>query len=652
MVTACCGKQVAEFVLFGQKYQKAGIKGAVCGYFHRAMMQYSGFKRIPALRGWFYTGERGVFTGCGREGGILILLSGIPHHTKRIVMNRFLILFMLLASCAAHAQQTMLDDSDSAANHLRQYIIRFDVANGNIYVPVKKKMFDLQKNGRYFKRIPFLYKKDSVVVTGIDKIVRTIKFEDGKQVEKIDTVYKKRIVRKPAGEKYLEAGKFFKPKVGSFIRLIFENVPKGMDVAVRAEFVDKNLENAATFDGFLNRYLASVDSAVGKDAAAFAKLEKLQQAAKAESELQQKILEKQQAQGKKELERNIELVNEKFSAANKEIAAVSVNRRLVPVDLNKVTRLLKKAGEYVSSLPNSMFADSAIGKVPDTLRLKYLNPALQNLQATQDRINANGRSYNDLVAQFNTLIWKSDSVYNITKQQFDSVYKVRMTVQAHCDTLEMQLAALRDSINYRGTIYIQPIQVVNSDITLLKIIYRKDDKAQNDVYREVMLKNRYGFKLDFSTGFIGTGLRDENYRLVPTPGTVRDTSTIVEDPKGSFAIGFAIMTHAYVRTGERVNLALNTGLMLNSSNQTINYLAGLSLPLGLEQRLVISGGWAFGKVKRLTTGFEPDKPYPASQLNLSAGVPYTEKWRSSYYFGVSYNLSGLTSSQRKVVVAR
>jgi hypothetical protein len=560
-------------------------------------------------------------------------------------IKHFLAISMLLfAGKAAKSQQTTLDITDSLANHQKQYIIRFDVANGNIYMPVKK-ITRTNKDG--YKRLPFIAKEDSV---GESKIERIIKTFDAKGVLiKADTVYQKEILKTRGTLKYLQAGKFFKPKVGSFIRMIFENVPKGMDVSVSAEFLDKNLENASAFQGYLNSYAGALDTGVNRD-----------------------------------VRKLIEDTAKKVKIA-KQVDATTSSIDSTIKDLQKKTNTFKSTLDGIQKDLKPLISNTKDGQtlaaiVPSVNELQGHINELKNFKIAVDSTENTNAAFNNKIQQMLSVckvitdkaIFNGDTVAVLkeklrlmTKQlaAIDSSKNVFTDLSTSLKILQKQsdsvtkhydstITAIYDSIYKRRTIYIQPIQVANNDITLLKVTYRKDDKAQNDINREILLKNKYGFKLDFSTGFIGTGLKDDNYRLVPTPGTSKDTTSIKDDSKGKFAVGFAILAHAYFRTGERINFALNTGLMLNSSNQTVNYLAGLSLPLGLEQRLVISGGVAFGKVKRLTDGFETEKPYPASQLNLSAGVPYTEKWQNSWYIGVSYNLSALASSSHKVVIAR
>lgn len=553
-----------------------------------------------------------------------------------------ILLICIAMSFYAGAQQTSFDETDSIVNQQRQYIIRFDVANGNIYVPVKKKISSSIDKKSYFKKIPFAYMKDS-----IGKVLHhVIKYTDS--TKKPDSVWVHKVIRQGEEKKYLTAGKFYKPKVGSFMRLVFENVPKNMDVGVNVEFLDKNLENASTAQGYLNKFGSALDTAVSEETRRL--IVKIKndtvQIVKKDSANKQQLIDKMEDFNKSanEVVNNIQNLSSKltdnkpFNDRSKILEGVDNNLQAIKDVIAKIhirdsinpgidSAVLNNVSQQVNKLIDKI-SESANN---NAITVKGLKADKDSLRSLALKLSGNVTVIKELQNKMIAFHFERDSLRKI----YDST-----------------ILAIYDSIYSRRTIYIQPIQISNNDLTLLRIVYHKDNKPENDISREIMLKNRYGFKLDFSTGFIGTGLKDDNYRVIPSPNTVRDTAQLQKDSKGAFAIGFALLAHAYVRTGERVNVAINTGLMLNGSNQTLNYLTGGSLALGLEQRFIISGGVAYGKVKRLTDGFAIDKQYPSNVLNLSSGVPYTERWQKSWYIGVSYNISSLTAASHRVVVAR
>lgn len=132
-----------------------------------------------------------------------------------------------------------------------------------------------------------------------------------------------------------------------------------------------------------------------------------------------------------------------------------------------------------------------------------------------------------------------------------------------------------------------------------------------------------GIKIDISAGLFVNWLVDHTYvgREVTSSGTSTSvtsssapSSTSVtsstttsatrylpiqeETNQVSFAPGALI--HAYPRLNiaqGNVNVGVSAGL---STGSRVSYYAGFSLLLGRQQRIVITGGWAWGKVQRLS----------------------------------------------------
>jgi hypothetical protein len=476
----------------------------------------------------------------------------------------FLSCFLSVAGVAV-AQK---DKSDSLKNLQNQYIIRFDVKNGNVYMPNKP----------------------------------------GKKADSI---------------------KFTNPKVGQFIRIIFENVPKDYKVGADALFVDKNLENAGTFQTFLSKN----EEKVNED-----KKSKQNQTETKIDSTDNKIKEAKIEQEKigADIKNEIEKLTESLSKIIKQLEEVKDEK-----ETGHLIQAVDKNAKEIRKIANEIKDENSdlSGKVD--LILKEVEKILKGENKTVELVKAYRKSVAEKVIYDNENLRQRSSDMVKFKAKYDSILGLTQNLLSEKDSM---LNLFKTLAFERRVELIQPIQVENRDFTQLAIRYTND--KNETTAREITLKNRRGFKIDFSTGFIGTGLVDENYRVEPKPNST-DTGFIRNDPKGNFAIGFALLSHAYFRTGKRVNVSLNAGLMLNGGNQTVNYITGVSVPLGLEQRFIISAGAAFGKVKTLTKGYEEDKSYRGI---LTTGVPYTDKWRGSWFIGITYNIAGLAgNSQAKVV---
>lgn len=206
-----------------------------------------------------------------------------------------------------------------------------------------------------------------------------------------------------------------------------------------------------------------------------------------------------------------------------------------------------------------------------------------------------------------------------------------------------------------------PFQVKNMDVTQVTFhAFRKGSSIGSSTFEFL---NAGGFKIDFSMGLVATGLIDHKYiaQTVSVVDTtykidvdrkrVIDTLTIVNKNKvlrsdeGNFSIGIGLLSHTYFRTGKRINIGLTSGFTINN-NAATNYLLGGSLLLGSEKRMVLSGGWAWGKVKRLENSLTEGQIIPIVSGQTTNGIVTKDQWNRAWFFGISYNLGGATIGGR------
>ena len=159
---------------------------------------------------------------------------------------------------------------------------------------------------------------------------------------------------------------------------------------------------------------------------------------------------------------------------------------------------------------------------------------------------------------------------------------------------------------------------------------------------EVYITN--GFRIDFSTGLVLSWLVDDTYTMVdtifykqvPSDSTKEINGKIFyKNDQSEISFGIAGLTHCYYRFSKGFGLGANLGISINT---TLNpqFLAGLSLLFGPEQRLVINVGAALGKVQRLASPYEESTPYEFSQNT----VPYTNVYKIAFYLGLTYSIGG------------
>ncbi len=207
-----------------------------------------------------------------------------------------------------------------------------------------------------------------------------------------------------------------------------------------------------------------------------------------------------------------------------------------------------------------------------------------------------------------------------------------------------------------------PFQVKNMDVTEITFHAYKNGHPTGSSTFEYL--NKGGFKIDFSIGFIGTGLIDHKFitqtvqskdslsKIDKSTGQiVRDSlfisnkNKIIRSNEGDFSIGVGLLSHAYIRTGKRINPGITSGFTITAGAAT-NYLLGGSLLLGSERRLVLSYGKAWGKVKRLEDSLKEGELLGIIPNQINNGIALKDQWRNSWFFSISYNLGGTTIGRK------
>ncbi|WP_413667888.1 hypothetical protein ACEN9X_25925 [Mucilaginibacter sp. Mucisp86] len=184
--------------------------------------------------------------------------------------------------------------------------------------------------------------------------------------------------------------------------------------------------------------------------------------------------------------------------------------------------------------------------------------------------------------------------------------------------------------------------------------------AQGNVKKTEEIRLSGGFKIDFSSGVLITGLKNQTFAFMDTTVKYRrstDTTTslkTLKDTTGRIAIrqnnskqkiGFGVLMHAYPRISSNYNIAVTTGLSVNTETE-LNVLLGGSVLLGSTRRLVLSGGVIWGKTDRLNSTVklglnrsDPNNIYSAPKFYTDSTVPVISDWDHSWFFGITYNFT-------------
>lgn len=392
--------------------------------------------------------------------------------------------------------------------------------------------------------------------------------------------------------------KRIRPKVGSFISIKVINLPKGYTVNGEAEFENGNIEGANMFSNFFKPEPAAV-----KDVP---------------------TAEKKPAP----------------DSTEKEIENVLQERTMA---INKTTKdsIEKRVNDFEALLQKTQKLN--LDNFEQALKTGYLDTYLKSQHDKND---------SKLKAAKEDYAWQQYLI-SIYKSNFKSQIKIRDSL------IETLSKSVDKEIQKKPDVTVRPlteksltdIQVPNSDLVNLKITV-KDNEGKVVSTVPLSYYNRAGYKIDFSTGFFYTNLEDQEYKAVnkfssAPPYTSIDTVfQIKQKEKGKGKIAIGVLAHYYPRWFKYFNIAASCGFSYQAENRIVNFLTGLSVLCGNQQRFIISGGASFGKVKALDTNFyEKDKDYHKSVLNEKTEIPVTERLKSSLFFGVSYNLGTINNSK-------
>lgn len=259
---------------------------------------------------------------------------------------------------------------------------------------------------------------------------------------------------------------------------------------------------------------------------------------------------------------------------------------------------------------------------------------------TNQKTKSDEKKLRDILNKLNEELQKYTDGVNIYYPPSNKVARDLKTIKANIENCSALKSMLGDSdleenfpkiknINKKLSflenyhIYAPPFfQIPSADEMVLDISFTKDNNV--DV-RQFTIPVTRGWKLDFSSGLTWNQLVDERYSIEDADdtedenGNVVEQKKIVQEDKNKDNLGFGIFAHVYPRISHRLNLAGTIGFNLDGDLATQLLLGGsLLLRVNRNQRIIISGGTATGKVDQLR-----DK-YKNSPFNNTNGFPASD----------------------------
>jgi hypothetical protein len=309
-----------------------------------------------------------------------------------------------------------------------------------------------------------------------------------------------------------------------------------------------------------------------------------------------------------------------------------------------------------------MIEDGASFEIKD---ISELNLKLQELPLLQSNVASKVGDYNKKLSELRRLhnkLKNSDhgieALYPLLKQ-YD---QQQNSISGSVATLENKVAMVKnigeiDHLSAIQKVYIKYMETINNNFSItyhteatskfilyeLKIYLRDSNVSSTlapesslQIYKTLKLKiNTYGnFGVSTSMGIQGAAFNN-------TPQTyyVQNNVLTAEDADKYVPLISSMVNLSY-QLKSAVTPALSLGFGVPLTNQQaadkLAFFVGPSIMIGKSQDLVISGGFMFSKVKRLSKNFQV-----GDEIVIGDGIIPTEgKLESGYFLGISYNLGG------------
>lgn len=158
-------------------------------------------------------------------------------------------------------------------------------------------------------------------------------------------------------------------------------------------------------------------------------------------------------------------------------------------------------------------------------------------------------------------------------------------------------------------------------------------------YHELKVNTYGNWKVNGSAGYFLNFISDDNYTIRKKIETDSNSKTGVnESNTNSLKHSLGGLLHAYYNFKGSVDAGFSVGLSIND-NANAGFYFGLSAFVTESNRLVITSGLSYNKVKKLNTA---NLLYNAGEYNFSnesdTEIKYDEVYKPAFFIGITYNL--------------
>ena len=246
--------------------------------------------------------------------------------------------------------------------------------------------------------------------------------------------------------------------------------------------------------------------------------------------------------------------------------------------------------------------------------------ASSNITVSRGELRAQNMTFNNLEALLSQLnessTWTTENLNKI-----EALY-TSLEASSFEQTYDYEISA--DKVNLE-------LQFVQSDFA-----NKLDDDSTISTLktRHVKLLSKGGFKINTSVALTLNNFKSKSYDYF-----IDENGLIGSDSNNYFTPNLSTMINFYPVIGENFNLGGSFGVSIPIADAVngINYLFGPSIILGNDSRLALSGGIAYGPVKKLINGLEVGDTTSLNDVDSFTKNVYD----FGFYFGISFSVFNL-----------
>jgi hypothetical protein len=130
----------------------------------------------------------------------------------------------------------------------------------------------------------------------------------------------------------------------------------------------------------------------------------------------------------------------------------------------------------------------------------------------------------------------------------------------------------------------------------------------------------------------------DDYTTDATVDTTR--KAVLQEGRADVDVAIGALAHAtWMQKGE-VHPTVAIGAALSPFDERMRYLAGGGIVIGRQRQIALTGGVAFGRLPTLSRFVRTDGESGRQYVPIATeSVPTVNRWKTSWYVGVSYNLA-------------